>query len=84
MSFPMFDFGSAPPYQQVFDYGSRTDMQPVYVGWATPGVATSAASWMIRKFTYNADGSISQIQFAAGDVGFKAIWDNRATTITFK
>lgn len=74
MSFPLIDFSSAPPYQQIFDYDVRTDFQPVYIGWATCGVATNVPKWKIRKFTYNSDGSISQIQYANGDVGFRATW----------
>lgn len=81
MGFPMFDFGSAPPYQQVFDFSGGSAI--VYIGWATPGVPTSAAKWKIRKLTYTtvSDGSsqVSQIQYANSDVGFNSIWDNRAT-----
>jgi len=81
MSFPFFDFGSAPPYQQLFDYAGRTDQQPVYIGWATPGVQTSAAKWKIRQFTYNADGGIASILWANGDIGFTQIWDNRSNMV---
>jgi hypothetical protein len=80
-SFPFLDIASAPPYQQVFDYGLRTDQQPVYIGWATCGVPQSASSWKIRLFTYNSDGSIAQIQYANGDVGFRAIWNNRTSYV---
>lgn len=83
MSFPFLDFSSSPPYQQIFDYDIRTDMQPVYIGWATCGVATSASSWKIRKFAYNVDGSVATITYANGDVGFRAKWDDRAT-LTYK
>lgn len=83
MSWPFFDFAASPPVQQIFDYAGRTDLQPVYIGWATPGVATTDAKWKIRKFTYNADGSVSQIQYASGDVGFNFIWNNR-TSLTYK
>jgi YD repeat-containing protein len=79
----MFDFASAPPVQQVFDYAGGTSGQPIYVGWSTPGVPTSAAKWKIRKFTYDGNGQVTNIQWANGDVGFNAIWDSRAT-ITFK
>lgn len=79
MGWPFFDFSSAPPVQQIFDYGSRTDQQPVYIGWAPPGLSQSAVGWKIRFFTYNSDGSVSQIQYASGDVGFKSIWSNRAS-----
>lgn len=88
MSFPLFDFGSAPPYQQIIDFAAGS--QPVYIGWATPGVVTSRPAWKIRKLTYTTtpDGSsqVSQIQYANGDVGFTQIWDNRANSalITYK
>ena len=83
MSFPFLDFGSSPPYQQIFDYNGTTNGTPIYIGWATTGVATSYAGWRIRKFTYDASNQLLQIQFAAGDVGFNAIWDDRAS-LTYK
>jgi len=79
MTWPMFDFSSAPGFQQIFDYAGGTTGQPTYIGWATPGVATSAAKWKIRKFTYDGNGQLTNIQFASGDVGFNFIWDNRGT-----
>lgn len=79
MSWPIVDFSAAPPYQQVFDYDVRTDLQPVYIGWATPGAATSEAKWRIRKLAYNSDGSVSTIKFMNGSVQFNQIWDNRAS-----
>ncbi len=83
MSWPIYDFSSAPGYQQVFDYAGTIVGTPIYVGWAVPGVATSAAKWKIRKFTYDANNQITNIQWANGDVGFNAIWDNRAS-LTYK
>lgn len=77
MSWPMYDFSSAPGVQQVFDYAGGTSGQPIYVGWSTPGVPTSAAKWKIRKFTYDVNSQITNIQFADGDVGFNASWDLR-------
>ena len=84
MGWPLFDFSAAPPYQQVLDYAGGTS--PIYIGWATPGVPTSAAKWKIRKLTYDGNGNVTQIQYANGDVGFTQIWDNRATSslITYK
>jgi len=81
-----FEWSNAPPFQQKLDYAGRTDGQPVYIGWATPGVQDTDAKWKIRKLTYNTDGSLSQIQFANGDVGFQQIWANRSdsTLITYK
>jgi YD repeat-containing protein len=83
MSWPIFDFSSAPGYTQIFDYSGGTTGQPIYIGWSVPGVATSSPQWKIRKFTYDGNGQVTNIQWANGDVGFNAIWDNR-TTITFK
>jgi len=84
MGWPIFDFGSAPPYQQKLDYVGGT--QPIYIGWATPGVADTDAKWKIRKLTYDANNNVTNIQYANGDVGFGQIWANRATTnlITYK
>lgn len=82
MGWPLFDFGSAPPYQQILDYNG-TD-QVVYIGWATPGSATSSAVWKVRRLTYtttlNGSSQVSQIQYMNGDAGFHQIWDNRVTT----
>jgi hypothetical protein len=82
MSFPFLDFGSAPPFQQVFDYVARTDGQPVYAGMAVCGVATSDCKWRIRRLTYDTNSQVLTIKFANGDPGFRAIWDNR-TTLTY-
>ena len=84
MTWPMFDFSSSPAYTQIFDYGGGTTGQPIYIGWATPGVSTSASKWKIRKFTYDGNGQVTNIQFANGDVGFNFVWDLRATAYTYK
>ena len=83
MSWPIFDFSSIPGYQQIFDYQGGTTGAPIYIGLATPGVAVTDAKWKIRKFTYDGNGQILQIQFANGDVGFNAVWNNR-TSLTYK
>lgn len=83
MTWPLVDFSSAPPFQQILDYQGNTSGQVVYVGWATCGLATSSAGWKIRKFTYDGNGQVTAIQYAGGDVGFRAIWDNR-TSLTYK
>lgn len=80
MGFPLFDFSAAPPYQQILDYQGGSLV--VYVGWSTPGVATSDAKWKIRKFTYDGNNNVTQIRYAGKDVGFNQIWDNR-TTLTY-
>ena len=43
------------------DYGSRTDGQPVYQGFAPSGLAEGTNGWLIYKFTYSADpGSMTE------------------------
>lgn len=51
---------------------------PVYIGRAAPGTATSAAAWQIQKLTYDADDNVTAVQFAGGANDYDQIWDNRA------
>lgn len=46
-----------------------------YIGWATPGTATSAASWKIMRMTDS--GLDCYTEFADGDSNYDNIWDNR-------
>jgi len=52
---------------------------PVYIGYAAPATATSAAAWQIRKLTYDANNNITDIQFASGVNDYTKVWDDRAT-----
>ena len=52
---------------------------PLYIGRASPGSATSAAAWQIQKLTCDASGNVTDVEFAGGTNDFKQIWDNRAT-----
>jgi hypothetical protein len=78
-----FDYSSDNnPYQQIWDYQGGD--QPIYIGWATPGVAQTSPQWRIKLYTYTTvtiAGSpvsvLTQIQFVNGDVGFHSIWANR-------
>lgn len=83
MSWPMFDFSAAPPYQQLMDFDGGANV--IYIGWATPGVATSAAKWKIRKLGYTADSGgnlqVTSIKYASKDVGFNSIWDSRTSYV---
>lgn len=62
--------------QMFFDYDVRTDGQPVYIGYGSIGLATSADGWLLYKHTYNANGYITSRQVAYG------AWDNR-TSVTY-
>lgn len=79
MTWPVVDFSTAPPYQQVFDYVGGTTGQPIYIGWAAAGTLTSESKWLIRKFTYDANNQILNIQYANKAVSFVSKWDDRAT-----
>lgn len=61
------------PLTVMFDYDVRTDGNPVYIGQAVPGTATSATTWAIKKFTYDSSSRPTQIQNATG------AWTNRVS-----
>lgn len=62
--------------QMQVDYVARTDGQPVYVGYAIRGLATSLTGWMIQKYTYT---TISGSDYVATRTIAYDAWDNRAT-----
>jgi len=62
--------------QQLFEY---TGTSLTYHGVAKPGTATSAAGWQIKKYTYDGNGNILTLKFAAGTNDYVAVWDNRAS-----
>ena len=49
---------------------------PEYIGDATPGSATSAAVWRIKKITWDS-GNPTNIQWASGTQNYDKIWDDR-------
>lgn len=63
-------------YITYIDYDSGTN--PVYIGRAEPGTATSAAGWQIRKITYSGDDPTT-VLFADGTNEYIKVWDDRAT-----
>ncbi len=48
-----------------------------YIGIATPGTATSAALWQIKRILVT--GTLTAIEFSGGTLGFDKVWDNRAS-----
>ncbi len=52
---------------------------PVYIGFAAPGMAPDAPAWQIKKFTYDVNGNVTDIQFASGSNDYDKVWDNRAS-----
>jgi hypothetical protein len=61
-----------PGHQVRFDYGTRTDGQPIYKGLAENGATTATPIWRIFKFTYTGD-DMTLKESALGS------WDNRAS-----
>jgi len=59
-----------------FDYDGANNL--LYLGMALPAVATSAAFWQIRKFTYTG-ANLTSVLYAGGVRTFTNIWDNRAS-----
>ena len=58
-----------------YDYDTRTDGQPVYIGFAQPGTATSTEAWLIHKFTFDGSNNVTRRQVVTDKA-----WDNRTTS----
>jgi hypothetical protein len=52
---------------------------PIYLGIASPGTATSSALWQIRKLTFDGNNNVTAIQYADGTPSFTKEWDLRTT-----
>lgn len=51
-----------------------------YAGFAAPGTATSAAGWLIQRFSYTGnDFSPDDKLFAEGELTFDKVWNDRAS-----
>ena len=59
------------------DYGTSTDGQPNYVGYAPKGLPVSTDGWLLQKFTYDANRQCTLRQIAYDK------WDNRKTTAVY-
>lgn len=81
---PFFDGHQAPSTDNIqsadltclIDWSGGTN--PIYIGFALPGSATSADVWQIRKLTWDGSNNPTAIQLADGSSNYNAIWDNRA------
>lgn len=51
---------------------------PEFIGLASPGTATSATSWKIKKLVYTGT-NVTSIIWADGNKKFDNIWDNHAS-----
>lgn len=81
MPFGVKAYDGGKPYRQKMDQSTRTDGQPVYIGWADAKASTASPVWRIYKITYDSSGNATDIDFARGSVNFDQIWDDRATLL---
>lgn len=56
---------------------------PIYLGRAKVGTATSEAAWQIRFITYDGNEGITDVEWPENDEGnasaeFEFVWDSRA------
>jgi len=65
-------------WEMRFDYEARTDGQPVYVGFAPPGTATTTETWLIQKFTFTVVGQNSFV--SRRQVAENVAWDSRTSS----
>ena len=72
ISYP-FDHGSMKTRSV---YVSGSDI--LYLGFAAPGTATSAAAWQIRRIS-NYTENDPYVDFAGGTNNFDQVWDDYAT-----
>ena len=63
--------------QMQCDYDVRTDGQPVYLGFAPRGLATTVEGWLIHKFTYDVSDRVVTRTIAYDK------WSVRATTAVY-
>ena len=74
-----FDFNKLirdTTYSMYLTYDASNN--PVYIGEAVPGSATSDAVWRIKKLSADASNNITSILWADGTAKFIKIWDNRS------
>ncbi len=62
---------------ELFDYAGGSNI--VYHGIAHPGTLVSEAHWQIKKFTYDANNNITNIQWAEGVSTNDKKWSDRTT-----
>lgn len=65
------------PFITKLDYVGGTD--PIYIGLANGGTATTEAKWQIKKLAYDGSNNLTSILAASGTTEFNQVWDNRAS-----
>lgn len=65
-------YRNLPNEQKRFDYGVRTDGQPVYCGFAKIGASATDIDWILMFFKYDAGGNVTE------EYTIRGAWDSRA------
>lgn len=55
------------------DYGTRTDGQPDYIGYAPRGLSESSSGWLLHYYTYDSSGQCTSRLIAYDS------WSNKST-----
>lgn len=63
------------PWTLKIDYDGGTN--PIYMGKARAGTATSESYWQIRKFTWDGNDNPTDRKWADGVTTFTKEWDER-------
>ncbi len=71
-----FDFISQAEYTVAMIYNSNNNIE--YYGETEPGTSKASVGWRIRKYTYDSNGFVTNIQWANGNNEFSNIWNNYA------
>jgi len=67
----------SPVYTIAMAYDSSNNLE--YLGKAVSGASSSDASWQIKRFTYDSDNNLTDIQLADGNDDFDNVYDDRAS-----
>lgn len=63
------------PFTTLIEYSTGN---PIYIGMARAGTATTDAYWQIQKLTW-VGSDCTEVKYADSLTTFSKIWDNRAT-----
>lgn len=58
-----------------FEYDGGNNL--IFMGRAEAGTAKSDSHWQIKKFTYDVNNNLLDVQWVDGDGNFSFVWDDR-------
>ena len=58
-----------------FEYDGSNNL--IFMGRAQAGLKKGKVGWQVKKFTYDINGNVLEIQWASGTGSFDKIWDDR-------